>query len=306
MKINLLIVLVCIPLLSMAQTETSSNPTDTTYWIIGGVSSMTFSQVSLTNWASGGDNSVSLNGYFNIFADYKKGRSLWENSLELGYGLIKQGEETFRKTDDKINLTTKYGRKLSANNNYWYWTSNFNFRTQFDKGFSRDDDVNYISRFMAPGYIVLALGLDFKPSEFFSLSFAPVTGKITIVNDDVLSAAGAFGVEPGEKTRIELGSYLTAQFKKEILENVNFDTRIQLFSNYTNNPQDIDVNWENALVMRINSFMTTSIINQMIYDKDIEFPVLDENGNQIGIDSKVQFKNIFGVGLTFKFGKTKN
>lgn len=305
MKKNLLLLFLITPVIVHAQDTTATAPTDTTYWTVGGVSSLSFSQVSLTNWASGGDNSISLNGYFNIFADYKKDRSIWENSLELGYGLIKQGDRSFEKTDDKINFTTKYGRSLSANNDYWYWTMNFNLRTQFAKGFTPDDNVNYISRFMAPGYLVIALGLDYKPSEYFSLSYAPLTGKITIVNDDLLSQAGAFGVDPGSKSRNELGSYLTAQFKKEILANVNFDSRIQLFSNYSENPQNIDVNWENALVMKVNEYITTSIINQLIYDEDIDIPIFDDNGVQIGAEPRVQFKNILGVGVTYKFGGTR-
>jgi hypothetical protein len=126
-----------------------------------------------------------------------------------------------------------------------------------------------------------------------------------VVNDDALSAAGAFGVKPGEKSRGEFGSYLTAQFKKDIMENVNFESKIQLFSNYTQNPEYIDVNWENALLMKINKYLSASLINQLIYDEDIDIPTFDEDGNQIGAGPKVQFKNIFGVGFTYKFGAKK-
>lgn len=304
MKKTLLILLLCAPFIVSAQSE-APMAKDTSYWNVGGISSLAFSQVSLTNWAAGGDNSVSMNGYLNIFADYKKDRSIWENSLELGYGLIKQGNASFEKSDDKINLTTKYGRQLSADNSKWYWSMNFNLRTQFAKGFSADNPDEYISKFMAPGYMIIALGLDYKPSDYFSISYAPLTGKITIVNDNQLSAVGAFGVDPGSTSRKELGSYLTAKFKKDILENVNLESNIQLFSNYADNPQDIDVNWENVLVMKINSFLSTSIINQLIYDKDIDIAEFDENGDEIGSGPKVQFKNILGVGVTVKFGQSK-
>ncbi len=299
MKKILLVVTALLPLFATAQKA------DTTYWRIGGVSSLSFSQVSLTNWAAGGNNSVAFNSYFSIFANYKKDRSIWENSLELGYGLIKQGDASFEKSDDKINLTTKYGRSLSPSSKKWYWSMNFNLRTQFAEGFAESDPNTPISRFMAPGYIVIAMGLDYKPSEYFSLSYAPLTGKMTVVNDDALSAAGAFGVKPGEKSRGEFGSYLTAQFKKDIMENVNFESKIQLFSNYTQNPEYIDVNWENALLMKINKYLSASLINQLIYDEDIDIPTFDEDGNQIGAGPKVQFKNIFGVGFTYKFGAKK-
>lgn len=299
MKKGILLIFCFFPLLIKAQKA------DTTYWKVGGVTSLAFNQVSLTNWAAGGNNSVAFNSYLNLFANYAKDRSIWENSLEMGYGLIKQADADFEKSDDKINLTTKYARTLIHNNQKWYWSMSFNLRTQFAKGFSQEDSNTPISRFMAPGYMVLAAGLDYKPSEYFSLSYAPVTGKITVVNDDVLSAAGAFGVDPGSKSRSELGSYLTMKFKKDIMENVNFETQIQLFSNYANNPENIDVNWESALLMKINKFLSASLINQLIYDEDIDITTYDENGDVDEIGPKVQFKNIFGVGLTYSFGDTK-
>lgn len=283
----------------------SAQDADTTYWKVGGVSSLSFSQVSLTNWAAGGNNSVAFNSYFNIFANYQKERSIWENSLEMGYGLIKQADADFEKSDDKINLTTKYGRRLSPNNKKWYWSMNFNLRTQFANGFSESDQTTPISKFMAPGYLVIAAGLDYKPSKYFSMSYAPVTGKMTIVNDDALSNAGAFGVTPGEKSRGEFGSYLTAQFKKDIMENVNFESKLQLFSNYTENPENIDVNLETAILMKINKYLSASLINQLIYDEDIDIPTYDESGNVTDLGPKVQFKNIFGVGFSYKFGDKK-
>ena len=300
MKKLLLILLTSCPLLSFGQAS------DTTYWKIGGVSSLSFSQVSLTNWAAGGNNSVAFNSYFNTFANYTRDRVIWENSLELGYGLIKQADADFEKSDDKINLSTKYGRTLSESNDDWFWTVSLNFRTQFADGFEVGDNTTPISRFLAPGYLVVAAGLDYKPNEYFSLAYAPVTGKITIVNDDLLAAQGAFGVDPGSKSRTELGSFLSLHFKKDIMENVNLESRLQLFSNYSENPENIDVNWDNAIIMKINRFLSASLINQLIFDEDIRFPITNSQGDVIGDESNIQFKSIFGIGLTYKFGAGKD
>ena len=312
MKNLIIILLLSTPFLLSAQ------GTDTTYWTTGGVSSITFSQVTLSNWAAGGNNSVAFNGYFNIHANYAKDRSIWENSLELGYGLVKQENADFVKADDKINLTMKYGRQMKEELDKLYWSMNFNLRTQFAEGFSPDDLGTPISKFMSPGYMVIALGMDWKPSKYFSLTYAPLTGKFTIVNDQQLADTGAFGVDPalvdnngaiipgtGSKSRSELGSYLTASFKKELFENVNVESKIQLFSNYKENPENIDVNWENSIIMKINKYLSASIINQFIYDEDIDIPDFDENGNQTGASPKLQFKNIFGLGLAYNFGDKK-
>ncbi len=278
---------------------------DTTYWNLGGISSFTFSQVSLTNWAAGGDNSTSFHGHIHAFADHVKGVAIFENTIELGYGVLKQGEHGFIKADDKISFHSKYGRRLSKNNKKWYWTSNINFRSQFDDGFNKKDRSKKISGWLAPGYLFTSIGIDYKASKNFWVAYTPLSAKITIVNDKALSDAGAFGVEPGETTRSEVGSFLTSVLKTHLLENINFESKLQLFSNYMEEPEKVDINWETTFVLKVNNFITTNILNQLIYDDDIMIPTYDDNGEKIGEGPKVQFKNIFGVGLTYKFGHTR-
>lgn len=300
MKQLVLAFLILVPFLAY-----SSTPHDTTYWNLGGVTSLTFSQVSLTNWAAGGDNSTSFLGYVNAFADHVKGPAIFENSLEIGYGVINQGDKGFIKADDKISYNSKYGRRLSDGNKKWYWTTNINFRTQFADGFNQRDLTKKISGWLAPGYVFTSVGIDYKPSKNFWVAYTPLSAKVTIVNDQELSDAGAFGVEPGERTRSEVGSYLTSVIKTHLLENINFESKLQLFSNYREEPEKIDINWETTFVLKVNNFITTNILNQLIYDEDILIPTFDDNGEQIGEGPKVQFKNIFGVGFTYKFGHTR-
>jgi hypothetical protein len=86
-------------------------------------------QVSLTNWSAGGNNSISLGGLVNVFAKYKKGKVTWDNNLELGYGVIKQGDnKKWWKNDDKIQFSSKFGRQIKKS---WYATALGDFRTQF-------------------------------------------------------------------------------------------------------------------------------------------------------------------------------
>ena len=276
-------------------------------WKTGGVFSVNMAQTSLTNWASGGENSFALNGLFSLFANYKKGNSIWDNSLDLGYGLLKQGNEDIRKTDDKIDFLSKYGQKAFAN---FYYSALVNFKTQFTNGYNYPDVSNPISRFFAPAYVTLALGLDYKPTPYFSAFIAPITAKFTFVTDDVLSAAGAFGVEPGENVKSEVGGYIRAiysrnDFKAELLKNVAFTTKIDLFSNYIDDPQNIDISWETLIAFKINKFLSVNFNTHLIYDDNITISKdRDGNGNidaGEGYKSLVQFKEIFGVGLSYKF-----
>lgn len=124
----------------------------------------------------------------------------WENSVDLGYGILRQTEELFGtdngkwiKTDDRFDITSKYGQRASK---HWYYAGLMNFRTQTTAGYDYAvDDVTEISGFLAPGYLLSAIGMDYKPNDKFSLFVAPFTSKLTFVNDSLLANAGAFGVD---------------------------------------------------------------------------------------------------------------
>ena len=271
---------------------------DTSYWKKGGIISISFSQTSLTNWSGGGDNAISTNGLLDLFANYNKGKNSWENTLKLEYGLVKQGDEGVRKSIDKIEYSTKYGYK---NGGHWYYTALFDFKTQFAKGYNyasndTDPDVK-ISNFLAPAYMNLSIGMDYKPSDVFSAYISPITGKMTVVNDDDLSDIGAFGVDPGDSFRSEFGAFSKMTLNKDIMEDVNLKSTLDLFTNYSENFGNIDITWEVMLNMKINSFLTATVNTSLVYDDDIDY--FDVGGNNRG--PRVQFKEIIGVGLAYKF-----
>ena len=181
-------------------------------WKKGGVFSVNLAQTSLTNWSAGGQNSFAVSGIFSGFANYKRNKSVWVNSLDLGYGLFKQGNSGYMKTDDKFDLLSKYGYEAFKN---FYYAALLNFKTQMAPGYKYPDVTNKISDLFSPAYLTLAFGLDYKPNTHFSAFIAPLTGKITFVTDQKLSDAGAFGVTPGKKTLSEFGAYLRAIYNKE-------------------------------------------------------------------------------------------
>ena len=272
-----------------------------TLWKFSGTASLNLSQLSLTNWAAGGDNSLSGNALINVSANYAKDKVSWENTLTLGFGLIKQGSDPTRKSDDQIDLASKLGLKASDK---WFYTGLLGLKTQFAQGYDNPGDANRlkISNFMSPGYLNLSLGMDYKPSEVFSLFLSPLSTKFTFVLDEDLSAAGSFGLDPGKTSRAEFGAYIKMAFKKEILKNVTLDTKVDFFSNYLDNPQKVDVNWDLLLTFTINDYLSASLLTQLIYDYDIKFGT-DTTGDGVPdtFDAKVQFKELFGLGLTYSF-----
>ncbi len=281
-------------------------------WKKGGVASLNFSQASFSNWASGGQNSISANALVSLFANRTKENSLWENSLDVGYGLVKQGKDgDFIKTDDKFDFASKYGLKASKN---WYYAGLFNFKTSLTPGYNYPNDSVKISEFLAPAYLLIAIGMDYKPNDDLSVFIAPISGKFTIVNNEDLADAGAFGVDPaeynslgelvkhGEKFRTEIGGYIRVKYKRDLMENISFETKLDLFSNYAHNPQNIDVNWQTLLSMKVNKYITTTLTTELVYDDDVLIAIdTNDDGIPDSAGKRTQFKEVLGIGITYKF-----
>lgn len=281
-------------LIIMATGISAQEPQDTT-WDVSGQTSLNFTQVSFSNWVAGGQNSVSGVGLFNINANYVKDKIHWENMIKAGYGLLKKETTPVTKTDDKLELNSKLG--IETKNEHLLYSSYLNFNTQFANGYNSPNREDKISTFFAPAYLTAAAGMDYQPSEKFSLFVAPLAGKFTFVTDEELSNIGAFGVEPGEKARAELGGIVKSELKTPVVENVDLTTSLTLFSNYLNQPQNIDVNWDLILNMKINSFLSANFQSTLIYDHDILVPV-DNEGTK---GRRIQLKQLLGVGLSYNF-----
>lgn len=279
-----------------------------TAWKFGGLVGVNVSQAAFINWAAGGQNSISYTLLGNAFARYEKGNSLWVNSLELAYGQTRLGDGgKFQKTDDRIELTSKYGQKMSKT---LYGTAMANFRTQFDRGYNYPNDSVTISQFMSPGYLTIALGVDYVPNSNFSVLMSPVASKMTFVMNQRMADAGQFGVEPamfnevgdktadGENFRFELGASLTAMYNTKLWkESVAFSTKLQLFSNYLDRPGNIDVNWEALVSFKVNDFLNASIGTLLIYDHDIK--IQKKEDGVITSGPRTQFKEVLSIGLAY-------
>ena len=256
--------------------------------------------MGLSNWAAGGENALSATGILSLFTKYKKEKMAWDNALDLGYGFLKSGSQGVRKNEDKIEFNSILGYKAVEK---LYYSVLFNYKTQFTNGYKYPNDSVIVSRFNAPGYISLSIGLDYKPNNFFSVYLSPIGGRLTLVSDQALADSGAYGVDPaqkdinniiikhGKRSRMEIGATLSAKFQKDVFKNVNVMSKLSLFNNYTDkviaNRKNIDVNWEVLINIKAGKYLTTSIMTNLIYDQ-----------NTI---AKTQFKEGIGVGLSYKF-----
>ncbi|NQU32506.1 MAG: DUF3078 domain-containing protein [Bacteroidetes bacterium] len=302
MKKVFIIIFLFSGLISMAQTaDTIKN------WKIENKVSLNFTQSYFSNWSAGGENTLATTGKYSILANYTKEKHKWDNWLDLGLGYSLIGDNDPMKTDDKIELISSYGYKFHPK---LYATILLTFKSQFAKGYDyKVDSTNFISKFMAPGTIDIGPGIEWKPNDFFSLNFSPATAKWLIVNDQVLADLGSFGLDPAtfdsatgtlthaKKIKTMFGAKALVLFTYEIFENVNFNTKLELFSDYLKNPQNIDINWQVALTLKVNSWLNVNINTELIYDDNTIFH--DIKGAPIG--PRTQFNENMQLGLVATF-----
>jgi len=298
--------------------------TDTTPdgWKFGGFTSLQINQVALVNWNAGGENAFSGIALASGFANLKKNGWHWNSSLDLGFGQLYSKTFGWQKNEDKINLLSTLTRPIGKSN-VWSYAAEVNFKTQFAPGYALPDASTVISKFMAPGYLVLTIGITYKPIDWISFYLSPATGKFTFVTDPLLSDRGAFGVDTGKTVNSEFGAYFRFNLKKNIMKNITIQTDLTLFNNYADsdpvNQTKVDVDWQTSINMKVNKFISVSIFTHLIYDYDIkqlvfdgENPVYqtDANGqfitDEAGAklqkrDALIQFKEVLGVGFSYKF-----
>ncbi|MFY0674188.1 MAG: DUF3078 domain-containing protein [Bacteroidia bacterium] len=269
-------------------------------WTKGASFGLNITNVGLSNWAGGGENSFAIAGLVKANANYKNGPVSWNNSFEAGYGLVRQGDiAEFRKSDDRLIAVSKYSKAFGESD--WAYAALLDFRTQMTDGFSYYEDADgneqsdVISRLMAPGYLSLSFGGEYKPNDNFYMMASPISGKLTFVMDETLSSVGAFGVDSGATMRRELGAIFNMKFKKELATNINYETTLNLFQAYRSGAM-VDIMWDNLLEMKVNDFISSTISTQMIYDEDVLFT--NDDGTQ---EARVQWKYVFNVGFLYKF-----
>lgn len=293
MKLSLIPVTLFLLVFS-ASAQDAQTPTD---WITKGSTGLNFAQSSLSNWSAGGENSLATTGILTFTAEQKYVHYTWTNNLDMAYGVIKQGDKGFRKSDDKFNFLTKFGRSLSPD---WNLTFLFELKTQLDVGYKYEtvagkEVSTFVSRFMSPGYVNASLGFDFRGIPNLQVFMTPATGKATYVLDDKLNSIGAYGVKKGKNALYEFGAYVNARYQMPVFENINYLAKLDLFSAY-DKMKYVDINFENLVTFKVNEYVNASLSVQTIYDDDI---VVQKDNGKIG--RAVQFKEVIAIGVAYTF-----
>jgi hypothetical protein len=259
--------------------------TKTSNWKKEGNLNLLFNQSAFNNdWLGGGTSNLAGSLNFDYKFNYTKNDWTWDNRLNIAYGLTKIDDDDITKSDDRFEFNSIVGKKASKN---WSYSGIINFKTQMDRG--EDKDGEYISHFFSPAYLQTGIGLFYKKSDNFSLNIAPLTSKLILVNSQFTDEPGetSFGVEEGETSRFEFGTSISLYAKYDVFNNVSFENILNLYSNYLEDVQNVDVDYTLNIVMKINKYLSTNITVQAIYDD-----------NAI---KALQVKEVFGLGVNYTF-----
>ncbi len=266
-------------------------------WNGGTLLQLGFSQLSLTNWASGGFDNIALNAFVNIYRNYTYQQMFWENRLQIGYGFIQSFGDRYKKSDDKFIFDSKVGYRAYEK---IFASASFNLRTQMSNGFTypANADPRLVSGPLAPAYFSLGVGMDYKPAKPLSLNFSPLTGNLVVVRIPELRTR--YGNKADQAAKLELGAQMKIEYKDKILKNTNVTTTLNFFSDYLGTPKNIKVYWDLLVDSKINKYFSVNLRTNLIYDDDIL--IADKEGN---LAPRLQLKEIFSVGFSYTFGNFK-
>jgi hypothetical protein len=252
-------------------------------WVKKGTFTFLANQASFNNWLAGGQSNISGNIGLNYDFNYKKNSWNWDNKIIAGYGLTKIKDQEMQKSDDRFQFNSLLGKRASDKGN-WYYSAFFNFKTQFDSGFESGVKT---SHFFSPAYFQFGPGMLWKKSDNLKVNFAPATSKLIVVHPHFTKFSPSFGVEQGDTFRYEFGAAINAYYKFNLIENVSVENILNLYSNYLDNPQNVDLDYTLNIVMKVNKYLSTNIAFQTIYD-DNAF-------------SGFQTRQVIGLGVNYGF-----
>jgi len=254
-------------------------------WSVVGQNTLMLNQSAFSNWVAGGANNVGWQAGVNYNLTYEKDKDLWENIIILGYGMNNTQGVGNRKTQDVINLSTNYGRKISGN---WYASVGAGLISQFAPGYKdgNNPEAEKISNFMSPGYVNVGAGFTYKPNDNFTMTLRPANARFTFVTDKDLQYAGNYGLKnDGDAMLFQFGFLATAQYKVKLMENITLQNNASVFSNYLDHPERLVLSYGGILNLKVNKYISTNVTLDLLYDH-----------NQI---KKTQLKQTLGIGLAY-------
>mgnify|MGYP003639535202 FL=1 len=253
-------------------------------WTVDGRFTFLFNQASFTNWTAGGENNVAGNIGVNYDFNFRNKKIKWDNKIIAVYGSSHVSNQGYRKTDDRFEYNSVLALKTTKR---WYFSFFTNLITQFSRGFDYGQDPKKeVSSVFSPAYLGFGPGILWRKNENMRVNIAPATSRFTFVSKPF---SGQYGVPDGKTSTYGLGFNMSAFLKFQLMEELTMENIIALYSNYLRNPQNVDVNYQINFLISVNKYLSTNLTLHVIADNNAS--------------SRVQFREVFGLGLNYTFHK---
>lgn len=276
----------CLCLISFSFAQEPQTPQESQAppkWVKKGVVTFLVNQSSFDNWIAGGVSNFSGTIGINYDFNYKKNDWTWENKLLANFGLTKIKNQNTQKSSDLLEWNSVVGKKATE---FWYYSAFLNFKTQFADDLN--SDTKGPTKFLSPAYIQFGPGMLWKKSENLKINISPITSRFILVDKNLTKPNKAyFGVEEGKSSRYEIGGSIGANYKFNLMKNISMENILNLYSNYLEDAQNMDLDYTMNMVMTINKFISANLTYQAIYD-DNAFRGL-------------QTRQVFGLGVNYIF-----
>ena len=234
-------------------------------WKHGLVAGFTLTQVSYTDWAQGGENSLSYTGSADGKSVNDQPSTSWTNEYRFAFGQSRLGQQGLRKTDDKIDLSTVLTYKFGG---YIDPYAAATLKTQFAGGFSYDaaGNATQISAFFDPAFLTQSVGASYQVSKEIKTRLGPALREIITRNfnqyADDPSTAGV------EKTKVDAGLESVTNVDWQIEENLQFSSQLELFAPFKK-LNEVVVRNNNTLAAKVGKYITVIFNVQLINEKQI-------------------------------------
>ena len=277
------------------------------YWKTHADASFALNQTGMSNWVKGGENTIAVTTELVGHADYdNKNKKITSNNFaRIKYGLVTSQEYGVRKNIDLLETSSKVNTKAFGKFDF---SGYMLIKTTIAKGYKYPNDSVAVSKFMNPGTITVGVGLDYKPNKKLSVNFSPFSYKGTFVTDTVNIDQTLYGLDKSKKSKHEPGMGLLVNHTWDMTKKIKIINKLQLFTNYIDKPQNVDVDWEMTFTAKLNWFTDFKLNTHLIFDdntKTLEYdkkdnPVLWPDGTQKR-NARIQFKEIIGFSFIFTF-----
>jgi len=329
---NLILIIYSTAAIAQEEEATEEEPQG---WETGAGMGIDFTQLFQLNPKQGaGENRIGFGGAVNFFANYNRDRLAWDNKVNWQFGVQKLGagplpgimgieNRPFQKSIDELRLNSKVGYKTSQNSKFFY-AADFSFLSQLTKTFQGSylssvfpkndpnnpaDTTSAVSKFFSPATMTLSVGIDYKPTKKISVYYSPIAGKTIIVADDVIAddeadeGAGESvhgnpwdGPNDFENAFYQFGSLLRMGYTDKYWEErIAFSSNLALYSNYLKRPENIDVDWNNEIAIRIIEGLQATLTFNVFYDHDVFVQITDYDapGGVSGLGRRVSLTQQF-------------